>query len=170
MQHTLYIYSRFHKQQAGGGEMSVSLENGREKLFLRIDKVVLSDTGISLFTWNNYDTAILNSLLDEGEVTEEEMLAKIHEHILKVGIKCFEEYKKGCTPDHTASPYAFAYALRHGVFTVSECESIEFDFTETLETFIERYYKKDLPERMLKNLRTKREPFRLSNDSGHCCC
>lgn len=143
----------------------------REVLFRMLDDIRLSDTTVSFTSWDKSKTRLLNSLLAAGAVKETELVQRIHERILRIGMDCFDEHKKGEYPDHVASVNAFAYALHHGVFTEAEKKGIVFDFDETLQVYVERYYKENFPELILSKLRTERDfSFLAGCHADHCCC
>ena len=94
---------------------------------------------ISFMRWNNKNARILSFLIKEGVITKEKVLGAIHALLIKTGRACYGQHLAGTYPDHTSSPQALAYTLKHNAFTQKEEQRIKFDHGETKSSFIELY-------------------------------
>lgn len=88
----------------------------------------------------------------------------------KVGRACYQDHREGAYPDHTASPQAFAYALKHGEFTPKEEQGIKFD-GETKETFVD-IRAGNVEHFVIAQLTTERTPIKVFDvgEHEHSCC
>lgn len=133
-----------------------------------INELEISDSGVDEFGWTNKHSRLLAALVKETVVSREDISKWVHVRLLKIGRTCYEQHKQRRQyPDHTLSPSALAYALKHGEITHSEATSIKFDHGETVETFIE-IYERGIAEKVLEQLLTEREPRKLL-DTTDCC-
>ena len=104
-----------------------------------IERVTIHEGSVTFMSWNNKNARILSFLIKEGVVTQEKLLEAIHTLLKKTGRACYNQHLTGEYPDHTSSPQALAYALKHDEFTPKEERHIRFDHGETKSSFIELY-------------------------------
>lgn len=138
----------------------------------RIKQIPLAEKVISsLFMWDDKDTEILNFALEKGFVTNEELLGAIDVLLKRNGRISYVQHlrDKVAAPDHTISPQAFAYALKHGEFSQKEINTIKFDHDDTKESF-EKTYCHDIEQTVMKQLTTKRGPRKTYDDAECDCC
>lgn len=83
----------------------------RRALFQSIDILQLSEHLMILFGWDNSLTNVLNVTIQEGIVSEEELLVRIHNRLLVIGRSIFVFSQRIGDPEHTQSPQALAYAI-----------------------------------------------------------
>lgn len=128
--------------------------------------------------WINQDVRLLIFHTKTGIVTHEEVEGALHEALTRQGRACFGDHLFSSTyPDHTASPAAFAYALKNQVFTPEEEGAISYDHGENKQEFI-KSYENGLREYLLKRLFTEQpeniwQPsfeYTSCGDGGPCTC
>lgn len=85
-----------------------------------IEHATIYEDSIAFMGCNNKNVRILSVLIKEGIVTQEKVLKAIHILLKKTGRACYEQHLAGKYPDHTSSPQALAYALKHHEFTPEE--------------------------------------------------
>ena len=121
-----------------------------------IERVTIYEGSISFMEWNNKNARILSLLIKEGVVTQEKVLGAIHTLLKKTGRDCYNQHLTGEYPDHTSSPPALAYALKHDEFTQKEERRIKFDHGKTKSSFIE-LYASNVQQSIFNQLTTERE-------------
>lgn len=121
-----------------------------------IEQVTFYGGSTTFVGWNSRNTRVLNVLIKEGVVTQEKLLGTIHTLLKKTGRNCYNQHMRGEYPDHTSSPQAFAYALKHDEFTQKEERRIQFDHGETKLSFIE-HYAGNIQQSIFNQLTTEKE-------------
>lgn len=105
-----------------------------------VKQITLYKGLIDSFSWEKRRTKVLNFLINEDIITHAQLLEAIDVLLKRVGRSCYEEHRNGGQyPDHTSSPQAFAYALKHGELSFKEARIIKFDHGETQQSFVESY-------------------------------
>lgn len=105
-----------------------------------VKRVTLYDGQIDSSSWDRRRIKVLNFLIQEDIITQIQLLEAVDFLLKKVGRSCYEEHRNGGQyPDHTVSPQAFAYALKHGELSFKEARIIKFDHGETQQSFVESY-------------------------------
>jgi hypothetical protein len=143
----------------------------KELVLSQVAQLELYGDGIStLYGWDEVSTYLLKLSLRKGILTEGDIRAALHERLLELGRKCYEQHKKtGTYPDHASSPHAFAYAIHNDEFKQAELSKIEFDHGETLETFMGGEIH-DLPEKTLDKLIRWKKPEESGVAGFPACC
>lgn len=134
-----------------------------------IEQVTIYEGSVTFMGWNNKNARILGVLIKEGVVTKEKLLGVIHTLLKKIGRACYNQHLAGEYPDHTSSPQALAYALKHDEFTPKEERRIKFDHSETKSSFIE-LYAGNIQQSIFNQLITEREgPIKMPTGVADEC-
>lgn len=143
----------------------------KELVLAQIAQVELYEDRISmLYGWDEVSSYLLRLSLRRGILGLGDARTKLHERLLQLGRKSYEQHiKTGTYPDHTSSPHAFAYAIHNDEFTSAELKKIEFDHGETLETFMAGEIH-DLPEKTLDKLKRWKKPEEAGVTGFPACC
>jgi hypothetical protein len=114
--------------------------------------------------WSQENAQVLASLVHKNVITRHDVSMCIHARLLEIGRACYEDHKKGEYPDHTISPSAFAYTLKHYALNEEEEKSIRFDHGQTAESFIQTY-EQNIAEKVLKKLLGEQSLFTFEINS-----
>lgn len=126
-------------------------------------------------TWLLLDrdkAAFIKHMLDQGDLSFDEVRLAVHEGLLRCGYKMYEQHTRlGIHLDYLRSPQALGYALQHGHVTESEAKHICFDHHKTLEEY--RAYADGLLEFIVEQIAMRpSEPYLCpvgQKDSGDEC-
>lgn len=116
-------------------EMTYSRENILEGSIGRLS--VALDFGFVNFISEKNRTEFL-ALYKKGVFSEEEVKARIHERLIEIGKRTYQEILRGTRPDHTLSPESLGYIIKHGILSAEEISLIDFDHNETADEYVMR--------------------------------
>ena len=129
--------------------------------------------------WTNSKARVTRLLLEEGDLTKEELVHQIDRNLRHLGLYSFQELLSGWTPYTVSSKHALAYAIWSKALNKHQISYVEskLDKTETTEDYITRYHPNKIVLEILDYLVTEREvklptyveKFDLYHDPHPCC-
>lgn len=129
---------------------------------------------------NKKDALLVKWVIDNEYVPEEALERAMHESICKIGRSIFEwhlDMPHANYLDHSLSPKAVGYAMKHGAISNEEILQIRFEHDETADTYLQS--SEGLLEKVMTQLTEGTAFYDLSclSDDGdlfsardHACC